>query len=452
MAESTPPNSIPDHDPADDRPIVLVPLDHERKGLLAHLSNPDFDLEVCGPGTEGIRRWAGAHTQLKRPVVLAGLGGGLDPELATGTVRFASEVYDPHGKPRTAPLASLIIAPDLEQGRFTSSLRTVGTVEAKADLRRVSGADIVDLESVPFAQLGERLGWKWGIIRAVGDTADEPLPAAVDNWVDHQGRTSRRAMGRDLFRRPNLITHLRRRKEHARVGLQALGQALNELRFVHPTLRDNTEPTTAANVLIFGGSFDPPHRMHATMPFDVAKRTGCNQVMFVPAKVNPLKTETPPAPAEARLEMLRRALADAPPATISRCEIDREEPSWMVDTLLALRTELKAEHGLRPNLRLLIGSDQVLGFKRWHQWRKILDLATPAVVLRPPLNRLQFARQVAEHFEPALARQWVSWVVDLPQSAANSSDLRQRIARQEDTDDCLAPAVRAYIDEHGLYR
>ncbi|MCH2161645.1 MAG: nicotinate (nicotinamide) nucleotide adenylyltransferase [Phycisphaerales bacterium] len=452
MAEES--SSIPKSDStqANQRPIVLVPLEYERKGLLSHIRNADFDLEVCGPGGEGIRRWAGRNLNLQRPVILAGLGGGLDPELAAGTVLCASEVHDPHGPMRQAPLSSRLVAPDLPRARFTSSLRTVGTLEAKADLFRTSGSQLVDLESVTFAQLGELHGWAWGVLRVVSDTAEDLLPSAVDHWVDYQGRTRVKAVGRDLFRRPNLLPHLRRMKDRARVGLQALGEALMELRLEPDTTIASPSPDSTPQVLIFGGSFDPPYLAHVNMPFEVAFRLGCNRVIFVPARINPLKTDTPPSDSHHRLEMLRQALADGPPATISRCEVEREGPSYMVDTLTDLRSELRTPDGRAPKLRLLLGSDQVLTFDRWHEWRRILDLATPAVVLRPPLNRIQFSRQVSGCFDAALARQWTSWVVDLPQSEANSSDIRDRIARGEDTSDTLDPQVRAYADAHGLYR
>ena len=129
-----------------DRPIILVPMDVERRGLLPYIA--EEDLVVCGPGREGIRRWADLNSRATRPVVMVGLGGGLDPTLARNTVVVASEVYNPHGPTLTAPLATSLLAPALPRARFTSSLRTVASAEAKADLHRTSGAGIVDMESV----------------------------------------------------------------------------------------------------------------------------------------------------------------------------------------------------------------------------------------------------------------------------------------------------------------
>ena len=434
------------------KPILLVPQEHERRVIASNLPESNFDIQVCGPGGEGIRRWADLNPRPGQAVLLAGLGSGIDPNLEAGEVRLASEVNDPHGPVRTAPLASAVTSPDIVRTSFTSSLRTVATVEAKADLFRLSKSGVVDLESVPFSQVGERLGWNWGVIRAVGNVAQEPLPPAIDRWVDHHGRTRKGVIARDLFQHPGLLPRLRRINEQGKNGLRNLAAVLSDIQFDKTTPVISEPKTPRRTILLFGGSFDPPHPIHATMPFEVARRTDCQEVIFIPAKRNPLKTDQAPASAEHRMEMLRIALANAPSAMLSRCEIDREGPSFMVDTLETLTKELKDADGRSPRFRLLIGSDQALIFDQWHEWRRILELAKPAVVLRPPTNRHSFAMEVSRKYDPPISRQWMSWLVDLPPMTNNSTDIRLRIRNGEDTTDLLDPAVARYIDQNRLYR
>lgn len=433
-----------------DRPIVIVPLDFERRGLAAHM--PAEDLVVCGPGREGIRRWADLHARPNRPIVMAGLGGGLDPSLERNTVVVASEVFNPHGPTIPSPLASAIVSPDLPRARITSSLRTVASAEAKADLYRTSGAGVVDLESVPFAQIAEQLSWRWGIIRVICDAANETLPTAVDRWVDHAGKTRLRAIARDLFQRPSLIPRLGTIRERARIAIDTLGQTISQLEI--GTISSKAPKTTSGRreVLIFGGTFDPPHRAHTEMPFEVARRIGCDEVVFVPANINPLKMSAPPTPAKHRLEMLQIALEGTPAAKISRCELKRDGPSYTVDTLDYLRRKLRGKDGRLPRLRLMMGSDQALQFTKWHEWKRILDLATPVVVLRPPFTRASFARTLADAgSDEFLARSWLSWTIDMPQSAANSTDIRAQLQRGEDPGDEIPEGVAQYIKANGLY-
>ena len=431
-------------------PIVLVPLELEHRVLLAHL--PPEDVVVCGPGREGIRRWADRNRNPARPVILAGLARALDPALKTGHVIAASEVYNPHGPTLVSPLGTAIETPDIDRRRTTSSLVPITSVAAKADLFRTSRAALVDLEAVPFSQIAEQLGWIWGVVRVVFEEAKETLDTSPERWADHLGQQSRRAVAMDIFQRPKLLRAIKPLRTRAEAAVENLGATLATLTFgkTKATIRKRTAP--GRDVLVFGGTFDPPHTTHAELPFLVAPRLNCERIIFVPANINPLKQDTPPTPAKHRLAMLKLALADHPDAKISTCELKREGPSYMVDTLKYLRTKLKGDRATPPRLRLLFGSDQALQFTRWHKWQTILDFATPAVVLRPPFTRASFGRALVEEgCTPALARSFVSWTVDLPPRWANSTAIRSDIADGR-TGEHLAPAVAEYIKEHNLYQ
>ena len=369
------------------RPIVLVALELEARGLNAII--PGADVVVCGPGREGIRRWADANPRPGRPVIMSGLGGGIDHALPKNSVVVARDVYNPHGPTLTSPLAPAITEPNLPRARFTSSLRTVASTAAKADLHRTSGAGVVDMESVPFSSIAHQHKWHWGIVRVISEPADTTLPTAVDNWVDHKGRTRTFAVIRDMIQRPTILSQIRGIRERSQEAIEYLAQALAQIKLEDGRVAEPVPEVLRRQILLFGGTFDPPHRAHVDMPFEVARRIGCTDVVYVPANVNPLKVDTPPTSPKHRLEMLRRALAGKSGAKISRCELERPGPSYMVDTLEILRKELRGKDGTLPRIRLMMGSDQALQFTKWHEWKRILDYATPVVVLRPPLHPQQ---------------------------------------------------------------
>ncbi len=200
-------------------------------------------------------------------------------------------------------------------------------------------------------------------------------------------------------------------------------------------------------ILIFGGTFDPPHLAHTALPPLVARRLDCKRILYIPAAANPLKTDAPPTAVEHRLAMLRLALADVPDAEISTIELDRRGPSYMVETLQTLRKQL----GSDIELRLLIGSDQALTFHRWKDWSRILDLATPAVMVRPPLDEQTFGAQLADACTADETRRWLNWSTPVPQMDICATDLRRRLAAGDDVRGLLSPDVLRYIRGHGLY-
>jgi len=198
--------------------------------------------------------------------------------------------------------------------------------------------------------------------------------------------------------------------------------------------------------LVFGGTFDPPHTAHTTLPPLVAARLGCARIIYIPAAANPLKTDLDVTPAQHRLAMLELAVADVPGAEISTIELDRPGPSYMVDTLELLRRTVDD-----TQLVLLIGSDQAMSFHDWKDWARIIGLATPAVMVRPPLDGATFRRQLAERYDPDEVERWLGYAVAVPQLDVGATTVRKRIASGGDVRGLLQPTVLAYIRQHHLY-
>lgn len=218
-------------------------------------------------------------------------------------------------------------------------------------------------------------------------------------------------------------------------------------------------PPTTGKILLFGGTFDPPHVAHSHLPALAAAQLGCDRIIYIPAAINPLKAATPPTAKEHRLAMLVLALEDVPNAAISSIELERAGPSYTIDTLRALKKALagpgdrQESKGQATDFHLLIGVDQALEFHRWKEWEQILKLATPAVMLRPPWTRESFAKELAAAYGPQEAARWLSWTLEkgLPQMEVSATDLRGRLQRGEPVDGQLSPAVAAYIRANGLY-
>lgn len=204
---------------------------------------------------------------------------------------------------------------------------------------------------------------------------------------------------------------------------------------------------TAPRWLVFGGSFDPPHRAHVELPRRAAEAIGAERVLYVPARINPLKQQSPPASPEDRLAMLQLALAGRPDCEIRTVELDREGPSFAVDTLRVLAAEAAALP-TPARLVLLVGTDAALGFPRWRAPAAIASLCEVAVMLRPPFDEGAFRRAYAQAWREAGQAPAIEprWVLDLGADRSSST-----AARAGEGEDRLPPAVAAYVREHGLY-
>ncbi|MCK4872294.1 MAG: nicotinate (nicotinamide) nucleotide adenylyltransferase [Phycisphaerales bacterium] len=204
---------------------------------------------------------------------------------------------------------------------------------------------------------------------------------------------------------------------------------------------------SAHSVLVFGGSFDPPHRAHVLLPMLARERLGCDVLLYTPTAVSPFKQDCCATPAAHRVAMLGLALADHSEAAIWTQEVDRGGVNYTVDTLAVLRSLV----GLGTEIRLLIGADQARSFHRWRHPGKILALCKPAVMLRPPDDLTALREALLPHWSDDEISRWMSLVVRLPAADISSTDARRRIERGEDVSDVLDPRVAEYISEHRLY-
>lgn len=223
--------------------------------------------------------------------------------------------------------------------------------------------------------------------------------------------------------------------------------------------------STPLGLLIVGGSFDPPHRWHTHIAESARQwlsRENHGQgdtrkvdwhTLFVPAAHSPLKSRGPVASDADRLALLRLAIAPLPNTHIWTDELDRaayelrtnpnaHTPSYTLDTLTRLASLLRAAtHPDQPppTLRLLIGTDQALSFHRWHEPRRIIALAPPIVLLRPPIaTRNDLRTHLAEtgFWSAAELNRWENSTLIAETNPVSSTDLRARLAN---------PATRAEV-------
>ena len=204
---------------------------------------------------------------------------------------------------------------------------------------------------------------------------------------------------------------------------------------------------SARKVLVFGGSFNPPHRRHVSLAQQAAAAIGADEIRVIPANINPQRQEQPTTAAHHREAMLRIAFAGEARAVIDTQEIARGGASFTVDTLNNLRAQFPT-----AKFFLLLGGDQALNFYSWKDPQGILSLVTPVVVPRAPLNAHDLLQQIAARQDAATAKVWRPWILPLEAAADSSTQLRGNIMAGAPLDETLIdPAVNAYIKQHSLY-
>jgi nicotinate-nucleotide adenylyltransferase len=184
---------------------------------------------------------------------------------------------------------------------------------------------------------------------------------------------------------------------------------------------------------VFGGTFDPPHNAHLALARAALDALSLDEVRWIPAG-QPWQKTRAITPAAHREAMVRLAIDGEPRFVLDPIELERDGPSYTLDTVRALRS--------RGELFLVIGADQYARLPTWHGWQELLGRVTLAVANRPgaaPPADAQLLRT------PHRA-------LPLPMLDISATDIRARIARGLPIDGLVPPPVARYIELHGLYR
>lgn len=187
--------------------------------------------------------------------------------------------------------------------------------------------------------------------------------------------------------------------------------------------------------LVFGGSFDPPHRGHAALLAAAAKRVRPDRILIVPAYHAPLKG-APSTPALERAELARLGVLERLPArwrAVARVDLSEcreRRPVYTVETLARLKAL-----DPRGELHFVCGQDAAASFPRWKDPARLRRLAAWWYGARPGSDGTPpaFFARVPGRF-PEIS----------------STELRASLSLDLETG-ALFPGVLARIEERGLY-
>ena len=185
---------------------------------------------------------------------------------------------------------------------------------------------------------------------------------------------------------------------------------------------------------VMGGTFDPIHHGHLVAASEVASSFALDEVVFVPTGRPWQKTVV--TPGEHRYLMTVIATAANPRFTVSRVDIDREGPTYTIDTLRDIHAE-------RPDAELffITGADAISQILGWRDAHKLWELAHFVAVSRPG-HDLSLS---------GLPDGDVS-LLEVPALSISSTDCRTRVSHGDPVWYLVPDGVVQYISKHHLYR
>src|ERR1044072_6535435 len=127
-----------------------------------------------------------------------------------------------------------------------------------------------------------------------------------------------------------------------------------------------------------GGTFDPIHHGHLVAASEVGDRFALDEVLFVPTGQPWQKADREVSPAEDRYLMTVIATAANPRFWVSRVDIDRDGPTYTIDTLRDLRAQMPA-----VDLHFITGAAALADIFTCRDAEELFDLANFVGCTRP---------------------------------------------------------------------
>lgn len=191
-----------------------------------------------------------------------------------------------------------------------------------------------------------------------------------------------------------------------------------------------------AKVGIMGGTFDPIHHGHLVAASEVAHLFGLDEVVFVPTGQPWQKDLDKVTPSEDRYLMTVIATAENPQFRVDRVEIDRDGPTYTIDTLRQMRDT----YGPDVELFFITGADALGAILSWQNVGELFELAHFVGCNRP-----------GHHLSDTGLPEGKVSLVEVPALAISSTECRERVRKGEPIWYLVPDGIVRYIHKTGLY-
>ena len=192
-------------------------------------------------------------------------------------------------------------------------------------------------------------------------------------------------------------------------------------------------------VCLFGGTFDPPHIGHLIIGETIKEAENIDRMILIPAFIPPHKKFSYLSSIKERQKMLQLSLEKNSHLEISDVEVKRESISYTINTI----HELKSLYNLDKNhIYFLMGSDSLMEFHQWKDYKEILMQCQVLVAARPGFYSNQISQKILSNIR----------FIEAPQIEISSSLIRERIRHGLTIRYMVPDRLWEYIQKKGLYQ
>ena len=194
---------------------------------------------------------------------------------------------------------------------------------------------------------------------------------------------------------------------------------------------------------LLGGTFDPIHLGHLIVAEEARTRLSLDRLLFVPSRQPWRKAGREIAPEADRLAMVRLAVEGNPGFEVSLVDLEREGPSYSVDTVCDVRATLSPE----AELYFILGYDALMDLPHWHAPAELARVTRLVTVIRPgyELDWSPLEQAIPQARETVM-------LLETPEIGISSTEVRQRVAAGRSIRYWVPDLVAEYIQQQGLYR
>ena len=200
--------------------LVCFALEEEARPFRRRArARSEVSVLVTGIGKENAARSVRDHLRVHSPrrVFTCGFAGGLSPGLKTGDVVF--QAAEPE-------LSRALVQSGARPATFFCAARVATTAPEKAELRRTTGADAVEMESEVIHDVCRERGIPCVTMRAISDAAEEDLPLDFNQLANADQSLNYGKLAWAIMRSPGKIAGLLRLRKHTRLAAQQLAAVL----------------------------------------------------------------------------------------------------------------------------------------------------------------------------------------------------------------------------------
>lgn len=206
--------------------------------------------------------------------------------------------------------------------------------------------------------------------------------------------------------------------------------------------------TQARRIGVFGGMFNPPHHGHIICAQEARAQLDLEVVLLVPTGDPPHRDQSLEGlpTRDQRLQMTELAVRGQPGLEVSTVELDRDGPSYMVDTLEELRNA-----DPDAGFTLILGADQALSFGSWREPEQVIRSAEIAVATRVGSD-WEAATAEVERVGGGTSGSGRVRGFEIPQIDLSSTLVRGHAAHGQNVSHFVPAGVGELIEQQGLYR